>query len=373
MRNLINKSGLRIEELDGLRGLAVSMVLIWHFVGCMIDQSLGNWAKVVFDITIFGRTGVDLFFVLSGFLITGIVLDRSSHAKIFLQSFYIRRVFRIVPSYLILVSIYWLIVAAGKNNYAFNTETPLLYHATFTQNWWMSANEKWGPAAISVTWSVAIEEQFYLFFPIFLLIASQKNLPKIFVAIAIFSICFRLVAIFIFDNPFLMYVNTLSRLDGLAAGALVAYLWRDPRFGVWLSSFSYIKKVFWVLLSLVPLFLIALHSNRTMTMALWGHTYLTLLYAVSLLAILISLPSGGMYFLRRTWLRKIGAVSYTIYLFHPFFLSSIFLLAGRSERISTLWDCGLAGAALLVTFFYSKVSFKYLEQPLTRLGRAFRY
>jgi peptidoglycan/LPS O-acetylase OafA/YrhL len=172
MGNLINKSGLRIEEFDGLRGLAVSMVLIWHFVGCMIDQSLGSWAKVVFDITIFGRTGVDLFFVLSGFLITGIVLDRSSDAKSFFQSFYIRRVLRIVPSYMVLVSVYWLIVAAGKNNYAFNTETPIMDHLTFTQNWWMSSNEKWGPAAISVTWSVAIEEQFYLFFPIILLIAS---------------------------------------------------------------------------------------------------------------------------------------------------------------------------------------------------------
>lgn len=69
-------SATRIPELDGLRGIAVGIVLVWHFVGAMMDPSLGAWTKAIYHTTILGRTGVDLFFVLSGFLITGIILDR---------------------------------------------------------------------------------------------------------------------------------------------------------------------------------------------------------------------------------------------------------------------------------------------------------
>ncbi len=367
-------SSMRVAELDGLRGGAVLLVLIWHFVGGLVDQNLGGWAKPLYGIIIFGRTGVDLFFVLSGFLITGIVLDRQRSPFAFLRSFYIRRFLRIVPPYLLLLAVFWSAIALGVRNGAFNTDIPWLHLVTFTQNWWMSTQDRWGPSAISVTWSVAIEEQFYVLFPLLVLLTPQKRLTILFVVIAAGSACFRAAAWLMFHSAFTMYVQTLSRLDGLAAGAMVAWAWRHPEFQTWMSAHKCtVRRVLKALAWCLPVFLVALRIDLPLTMAVWGHTYLTMLYALALLVIIASLPAGGIRMLRQGWLTRLGAVSYTVYLFHQMFLDGIFLLAGRPERVSTLQDVVLASVALFSTLLWSSVSLRYLERPFIKAGRSFRY
>lgn len=368
------KSELRIAELDGLRGLAVFMVLLWHFVGAMIDQGLGYYARLLYALTIFGRTGVDLFFVLSGFLITGILLDKRQSSATFLRHFYFRRFLRIVPSYLLLVTIFWAVVALGFRNEAFNDDTPLWQHLTFTQNWWMAENNRWGPSAISVTWSVAIEEQFYIVFPLIVLFIPRKYLPQLLIAIALGSALFRAAAWLIIDGVFAMYVHTLSRLDGLAAGAGIALVWRHPKFDYWtMILHRYLRRLLLVLIWTIPIFLIALQVNLPLNMAVWGHSYLTILYALALLFILIQVNQKGTSVLRYQWLSQLGRISYTVYLFHPMALACTFMLAGRPERISSVYDVGLAAGALLATLFYASISQKLLERPLIRVGRRFHY
>ena len=159
------KSEVRILELDGLRGIAVSMVLLWHFLGAILAPDLGQWAQAIRQVLIFGRTGVDLFFVLSGFLIIGILVDRKRSISRF-STFYMRRLLRIVPPYLALLLVFWIPVAAGVRNTVFGDEIPLWSHLSFTQNWLMAQQNSYGPGGFSVTWSVAIEEQFYLIFPL---------------------------------------------------------------------------------------------------------------------------------------------------------------------------------------------------------------
>jgi peptidoglycan/LPS O-acetylase OafA/YrhL len=364
----------RVAELDGLRGLAVCMVLVWHFTGALIDQSLGGWTKLLYSLTIFGRTGVDLFFVLSGFLITGILLDRKRAPAQFIRSFYVRRLLRIAPSYLLLVVAFWCVIGAGVSNDAFNADTPWWRHLTFTQNWWMAEQNRWGPSAISVTWSVAIEEQFYLVFPWIVLLTPYRWIPALLIAIAFGSACFRAVAWLVHHNAFLMYVHTLSRLDGLAAGAGVAWALRHPDFQTWAQAHredlsKWFKRMAWGIL----VFLVALRINLPLNMAIWGHTYLTVFYALALLIILTRRSGGGIQWLRQRWLTRLGAVSYTVYLFHPLFLASLFLLARRPERISTPLDLGLAAVALCATLVWAGISLKYLEKPLTQAGRSFRY
>lgn len=350
------------------------MVLVWHFVGALIDQSLGEWTKVVYALTIFGRTGVDLFFVLSGFLITGILLDRRKAPEMFLRHFYLRRLLRIVPSYLVLVTVFWAAVALGLQNEAFNGDTPLWQHLTFTQNWWMAEHNRWGPSAISVTWSVAIEEQFYLVFPLLVLCAPRKHLPLLLIAIAVCSAFFRAAAWLIFDSVFSMYVHTLSRLDGLAAGAGIAWAWRHPDFQALAMKWrGGLRLLFLGLIWTIPLFLIALQINLALNMAVWGHSYLTILYALALLLILIKINQKATRVLRYQWLCRLGGISYTMYLFHPMVLACTFLLTGRPERISSVQDVGLVVGALLATLFYASISQKFLERPLTRVGRRFHY
>lgn len=364
----------RIVELDGLRGIAVSLVLIWHFSGAVIDQSLGVWAKFVYWITIFGRTGVDLFFVLSGFLITGIILDRKQGFRNFLMSFYMRRVLRIVPSYLVLVVVFWIIVFSTSATPAFNADTPIWYHLLFIQNVWMALSNVWGPGAISVTWSVAIEEQYYIVFPFVCLLLSRDNLIKLLCFVAIASCCFRLWVWLRFGNSFAMYVFTLSRLDGLALGGLLACFWRTDAFlNLSKENKTAIKNSLVVLICVIPVFLFFIKKDLSMNMALWGHTYLTLLYSLALLVILFNLGSNNLAWLRGCRLAKLGALSYTLYLVHPFFISSVFLLSGKNEKLSSLVELFLFLVALCLSLIYSFVSFKFLEKPATDLGKRYAY
>jgi peptidoglycan/LPS O-acetylase OafA/YrhL len=364
----------RIRELDGLRGIAVSLVLIWHFFGAVIDQNLGLWAKYVYWITIFGRTGVDLFFVLSGFLITGIILDRKQGFKNFLMSFYIRRVLRIVPSYLVLVVVFWIIVFSTSATPAFNADTPIWYHLLFIQNVWMTLNNIWGPGAISVTWSVAIEEQYYIVFPFVALLLSRDRLVKLLCFVAIFSCFFRLWVWLRFGNPFAMYVFTLSRLDGLAFGGLLACFWRTDAF-INLSNRNKktISNALVGFVCVIPFFLFSIKKDLPMNMALWGHTYLTLLYSSALLFILINLGSTKLSWLRDYRLAKLGALSYTVYLVHPLFISSVFLLWGKSEKLGSIFDLLLFLFAFLLCLMYSFVRFTFLEKPATNFGKRYVY
>jgi peptidoglycan/LPS O-acetylase OafA/YrhL len=368
----------RIPELDGLRGIAVGMVLVWHFIGALLDPALGAWARWTYHLTILGRTGVDLFFVLSGFLITGIILDRQQRPAGFLGSFYLRRLLRIVPSYALLIAIFWFVassstIVAGHTS-AFGAETPWWRHATFTQNLWMSDFNRWGPGAISVTWSVAIEEQFYLVFPLLALWMPRRWLPILLVGIVVGSCLHRAHAWISDGNAFRMYVHTLSRLDGLAVGALIAWLWREQWFGPWLEErAAAMVRTFKVLCMLLPVLAIALKVNLPLAMSSWGHTYLTVFYAICLLMVLHYQQSPQLVWLRTHWLRGLGAVSYTVYLFHPLLLSFVFLAAFRQERISSLLDATLALSALLLTLAWSSISLRMLERPLTQWGRRWRY
>ena len=364
----------RMAELDGLRAIAVCMVLTWHFLGAIIDHRLGPWSIAVSRVTILGRTGVDLFFVLSGFLITSIVLERRQAALRFLATFYARRALRIIPPYALLALVFWAIVVAGVHTAAFNADTPWWRHATFTQNLWMADAGRWGPNAISVTWSVAIEEHFYLFFPLVALAAPPRRLPSILVAVALLSCLFRAASYLGPASSHIAYVHTLSRLDGLAVGGLLAHAWRHPAFAAWFGrNRSALRRLLLAAAVSVPLLTLVIARDFGWHMFTWAHTYLTLLSATLLLYVLGSLGSSSARWLRMPALRRVGRLSYSIYLFHPLLLSLVFLLAQREELISGAADVALAALALALTWVWASLSMKWYEKPLIDYGRRMSY
>lgn len=364
----------RLAELDGLRGVAVGLVLIWHFVGAPLTSRDDLLFKVIHDVTIVGRTGVDMFFVLSGFLIIGIILDRHQPPLRFLKHFYIRRVLRIVPSYLVLVFLFWGAVYVGARDTVFNADTPLWRHLTFTQNLWMAAHDQWGPGGISVTWSVSIEEQFYLIFPFAILFLPKRMLLSMLAVVAGASIFYRAVGYFEFGSVFTMYVHTLSRLDGLAEGGIVAILWRDDRFRGWLrrNLASWTKAVKILALGFIPL-VIGMENDVASTTAAWGHTYLAFFYSVLLIYILGSLGSEDVRWLRNEKLRQLGRISYTLYLFHPLILSATYIAARQPEALHSFGAILLSLLALVTSIGWSYVSFRFVEKPLTDWGRKWAY
>ena len=164
----LNLSG-RIPELDGLRGLAIGSVLIWHYF--MVPTVTAPGTPLSYAL-VFGRltwSGVDLFFVLSGFLIGGILLDARKASNYF-QVFYTRRFFRIVPIYaaVLLIVPTFLLLAQRTHHGTWLTPAhpPWYFFWTFTQNFWMVRAMDFGGNALGVTWSLAIEEQFYLLWPL---------------------------------------------------------------------------------------------------------------------------------------------------------------------------------------------------------------
>ncbi|MGY3549383.1 MULTISPECIES: acyltransferase family protein [unclassified Bradyrhizobium] len=367
-------SEIRISEIDGLRGVAVLLVLVWHFVGAVISPTLGPAAKAMGAILIFGRTGVDLFFVLSGFLIIGILVDRRNCNNYFMV-FFARRALRILPPYLLLLITFWTLSALVSDNYYFGAQIPSWSYATFTQNWYIIKLNNWGPAASSVTWSVAIEEQFYLVFPIIVYLTPARFVIPLLLSIGLSSIlaraaCFMLVP----QNPYAPYVATCLRLDGLCAGGLLAVIRRDAN--VW-QKLSALRSMIWkgtlFFIALVPIFLFALQRSPAATMFYWGHTYLTILYSLLLTAVLQTPGANINSALRFKPLKQLGSISYTTYLFHPLFIGLAFTAVGKREELGSFFDAALLAAALLATLLLSAASYRLIESKLVAFGHKLSY
>lgn len=207
----------RIPELDGVRGIAILVVMI---------HNLGAFSLWPFsDVTTYGWMGVDLFFVLSGFLITGILLDTKKYERYF-KNFYMRRCLRIWPLYYALLLSVFVIVPMLQPRAAqqiFETSSPWWSYLLFLQNFLVSPpTHAFGP--LGVTWSLAVEELFYLFWPLFVRFLSTSQLQRIAWGVIVLSPPFRLL---LSRHDVLIYSNPFCRLDGLMAGALLALLMRN--------------------------------------------------------------------------------------------------------------------------------------------------
>ena len=175
MKNIFTYYKSRIPELDGIRGLAVILVLFFHYGNNQLIFMTDPHAVVnVFTkITSFFRSGVDLFFILSGFLI-GAILLKNKASKSYFKTFYIRRFLRIFPLFYLLLK---AIDFPDPGNFLFKDELNIGYYFLFIQNYMMAASNTFAAQALTPNWSLAVEEQFYLFLPTLLLFYAKKMVP----------------------------------------------------------------------------------------------------------------------------------------------------------------------------------------------------
>jgi peptidoglycan/LPS O-acetylase OafA/YrhL len=370
-------SDIRIPELDGLRGIAILLVLIWHFTGMLADPGQGAIQYLAWRFAIFGRSGVDLFFVLSGFLIVGILMDNRDSPNYF-KTFYVRRMLRILPAYLILVAGFWLCVVTldGRLAYYFDRQLPLWSLLTFTQNWVMASLNGFGSMSIGATWSLAIEEQFYLFAPALIVWLPPRWLPKALIAIGLTSIAARSVCFYFYPENFTApYVGTIFRLDGLCTGGLIAIAYRNK--AMWAAiraRRTLLLGVLCALIAIIPFYTWFLRSSFALPVLFhFGHAYLALLYGVSLIGILMGSGTPAMAWLRAKSLGAIGLISYSLYLFHPSFKGLFFALAHRGESMRTPFDVALLVMALMSTFGFCAALYVCIELPAQKFGKRFRY
>jgi peptidoglycan/LPS O-acetylase OafA/YrhL len=171
----------RIAELDGLRAAAILMVVAWHYLGRPSGPDSLLWKA-----THFGSSGVDLFFVLSGYLITSILIANRTSPRFF-SAFYGRRTFRILPIYYLMIAAYVVGRSTGFLPALFQSSIPAWVYLLGLQNIWMTFGKTWGSEWLVVTWSLAIEEQFYLLWPVVVRVSPAKWLPWILAAVFVTS------------------------------------------------------------------------------------------------------------------------------------------------------------------------------------------
>jgi peptidoglycan/LPS O-acetylase OafA/YrhL len=226
------RSSQRLPELDGVRGIAILLVLFAHFSNFTRTVPLAGIDVGYYAVAPFGRYGVDLFFVLSGFLISGILLDAKTAPHHYFRNFYVRRILRIFPLYYGFLAFMIFVLPALAH---------LMHHADagLTQNihkiQWMfwcyvcNLGELFGVningTAIGVFWSLAVEEQFYIVWPFIVRFSSTRTLKRICVTVIIVSMLVR-VGLAASGRPWWMF--TFAHTDALCLGALAAILVRGP-------------------------------------------------------------------------------------------------------------------------------------------------
>ena len=296
----------RIDALDGVRGLAILLVVLLHgtFYGVPLPGVAPLPEHPYWRLAGLGWCGVDVFFVLSGFLITGILL-RSKGAPGYFRNFYARRALRIFPLYyLVLALLLWVLprppaTPAEQVSY-------LLYYQNLRLAFAVDAH--FDPAR-EITWSLAIEEQFYLVWPAVVWLVSRRGLVRVCVAAIAGAIALRFWMTGVPDVR--THVLTPCRVDTLAAGALLAVVGLPPR---WLAVTA-----------------LAAGALGLVVLASWTGTSLpehptdprmqryALLAALAFAVGVVALAAGGgrlAGWLRLAPLRSLGRYSYCIYLVH---------------------------------------------------------
>lgn len=338
----------KIPQLDAVRGIAILVVLVHNLNGFSFPPlSL---------ITNYGSMGVDLFFVLSGFLITGILLDSKSSENYF-QNFYARRCLRIWPLYycvLVLMFVVVPLVLPKDAHEVFRRSSPWWSYPFFLQNFLVAAPVlAVGP--LGVSWSLAVEELFYLVWPFFVRFLSIERLQLLAWIALLVSPPLRA---FLLTRHWLIYSNPFCRLDGMMAGALVAILVRKSGF----APMRFVKLAWIVFLCAVPL---------ALTTAAYGVMWLAFSMAVLASASFVYLAL----FASETWFRTLltnrflmfsGTISYGLYLLHKI-PEDVFKRFHWKEAhpMAVFW------AAVVISYLLAIASWNFLEKPFLGLKRFF--
>jgi peptidoglycan/LPS O-acetylase OafA/YrhL len=373
----------RVPELDGLRGIAISLVVAYHFFyfsppNSYQPQGLLSRLYLYFEQCIsVGWSGVDLFFVLSGFLIGGILLDKRESPRYF-RTFYARRFFRIIPVYYVWSSAFMLAaLVLGWSARALSPMMPVQF--LFLQNLGLVAYVGLARPWFEPTWSLAVEEQFYLVSPLLVRWLSRKALYVLLGAVVIGAVFFR---IWVHGQAFSFahtadwpYTLMLSRADALSIGILAALLWKDSRVRSWLTAHSNVIRLTACLLAIGVIALAQWSpSFRSFPMQSAGYTWMAGFYAMLLLLVLAN-PSGMLGSVARLKiLREIGKVSYCLYLIHQAVGTAVQAtldhLTGPVQPVLAV--AGYAFAAL-AAYGIAQLSWKYFERPLLERGHSVSY
>lgn len=363
--------------LDGVRGIAIALVLYHHFVLYSGFRTGGTVERYVIHLRDATWLGVDVFFVLSGFLITGILYDTKSSSSFF-KTFYSRRTLRIFPLYYgVLAILFFLAPALTGGAWFADVEGGQVWYWTYLSNVDVALNGWREPLEIGHFWSLAVEEQFYLIWPLVVWAASRERLLRIVVTCFGLAFVLRWIAP-LWLPPLSVYILMPMRMDALAAGAFVALVVRGPKGWAALTPSSRIV----LLLACLGLGAITLWRRGFRELDPVVRTAGYSLVAVATAALIaVALTSRQDSPLRRALgnrvLVTLGTYSYGLYVFHHIVVIVLRRLGIQAESFAGPANSNLLGllgfslVAMTVSSVLAYVSWHVWEMPFLRLKRFF--
>lgn len=329
------RSGL----LDCIRAVAIILVIFFHVA--VKYPGTGGAMEQFFMLR--GSKGVDIFFPLSGFLITSFLLQ--SARPDFIKVFFLRRVFRILPLYVVMVTLAAaMMFVSGIDSYLLDR---IWINYTFLTAWFIHFQ---GPNTVpyTITWSLSVEEFAYIIFGLAALV-SRKALPLVLVLLSVLPFFLKL---FYVSQSQGFYFLPIARIDSIAIGGLAAWLMITGR-----------RPLLWLALALA---------------LCYGVSSMGLLFRDSLVLIILALWISLVMVAIGTWARdwrnpviaagaSIGFYSYFIYLFHVFVVEGIFIVLPHVSVLPPFWVVG--STCLAITYVAAIVSYRWCEAPMMRFGR----
>jgi len=342
---------VRITALDGLRGFALILVLLFHTFS---------------PFTYGGFIGVDIFFVLSGFLITHILISEySRNNKINLKFFYIRRVLRLAPALLIVTMFYLLytqtqLIGAEKEDAWWISFSTIFYFGN-----WLRAFDISSLNQLGHTWSLSIEEQFYLLWPLAIILAFKKLGNKktiILTCISIVVILWINRGILVINDASIhrLYFATDTHIDGLLIGGLAAmlmnwYIVKKPNFISFFTRYnthiSYLSFTFYIISTLVL-------NMWLREIYIFYYPILSIITAILITSFYITKGDKQNYLFSNKWIVWLGSISYGVYLWH--WLIYRILASYNIEGLIM----GFYGS--IVAILLASVSFYMVEKPILK-------